>query len=170
VRQDDVKAVRDWLCNHDCAIADPEAAYIVDEEHDDDLIPVHPKPRSWFRKVLEKTSVLRHRPLRQYLSREPCDILLRDLDDKETIWHNDKRVEWLSGLVIGIVGLGMLIGPIWALYEVEPSSRRLAIISGFIVAFYVLVVIATTAKLFESLAAVAAYSAVLMVFMQIQSQ
>lgn len=46
----------------------------------------------------------------------------------------------------------------------------MGIITGFIVIFYLLVVVATTAKLFESLAAVAAYSAVLMVFMQIQKE
>ncbi|KFZ04303.1 hypothetical protein V502_10252 [Pseudogymnoascus sp. VKM F-4520 (FW-2644)] len=49
VRKDDVKAVRKWLANHKYAIDDLEAAYI-NEEHDDDLITVHPKPRSWFRK------------------------------------------------------------------------------------------------------------------------
>lgn len=164
-----MKAVRKWLANHKYAIDDLEAAYI-NEEHDDDLIPVHPKPRSWFRKVLEKTPILRHRPLRRFLTREPCDPLIRKKEGGKTVWHYDKRVEWLSAVVIGMVGLGMLIGPIWALYEVEPSNKRLGIITGFIVAFYVLVVIATTAKLFESLAAVAAYSAVLMVFMQIQKQ
>lgn len=61
----------------------------------------------------------------------------------------------------------MLIGPIWALDKVGPNDIRLGIISGFIIVFYILVGIATTAKIFESLAAVAAYSAVLMVFMQI---
>ncbi|OBT62557.1 hypothetical protein VE03_07366 [Pseudogymnoascus sp. 23342-1-I1] len=168
VRNDDVKAVRKWLANHKDAIDDLEAAYI-NEEHDDDLIPVHPKPRSWFRTVLEKTPILRKRPLRHLLSRDPCDPLIKKKDKGKTVWHNDKRVERLSAVVIGIVGLGMLIGPIWALYKVEPSNKRLGIISGFIVIFYILVGIATTAKLFESLAAVAAYSAVLMVFMQIQS-
>ncbi|OBT76054.1 hypothetical protein VF21_03538 [Pseudogymnoascus sp. 05NY08] len=169
VKIDDVKAVRQWLANHESAIDDLEAAYI-NENHDDDLIPVHPKPRSWFRMVLEKSSILRHRPLKRFLSREPSDPLIKKKDEGQTVWHNDQRVERLSAVVIGIVGLSMLIGPIWALYEVEPSNKRLGIITGFIVAFYILVVIATTAKLFESLAAVAAYSAVLMVFMQIQKQ
>lgn len=161
-----MKNVRTWLLNHKDAINDPEAAY-MNLEHDDDLIPVYPKARSWFRKVLEKTPILRHRPLRSCLSREPCDPLIREKEG-DTVWHNDKRVEWLSASVVGMVGLGMLIGPIWALDKVGPSNARLGIISGFIVVFYILVGIATTAKVFESLAAVAAYSAVLMVFMQIQ--
>ena len=160
-------AVRLWLENNPHAINDPEAAYI-NPTYEDDLIPVYPKPRSWFRKVLEKTSLLKHRPLRTYLSREPCDKLIREKEGQETVWHNDKYVEQFSATVIGMIGLGMLIGPIWALDKVGPSTARLGIISGFIVVFYILVGIATTAKVFENLAAVAAYSAVLMVFMQIQ--
>lgn len=162
-----MKAVRVWLHNHENAIYDPEAAYI-NEDHEDDLIPVHPKGRSWFRKVLEKTPLLRHFPLKRYLSRRPCDPLVREKDG-DTVWHNDTRVERFSSTVVSAIGLGMIIGPIWALYEVGPSSARLGIISAFIVVFYILVGIATTARVFESLAAVAAYSAVLMVFMQIKS-
>lgn len=161
-----MRDVRNWLDNHPFAIHDLEAAYI-NEEHDDDLIPVHPKVRSLLRKLLEKTSVLRRRPLRAFLTREPCDPEVREKEGDHVVWHNDKRVEWLSAVVIGIVGLVMIIGPIWALYRVDSQSTRLGIISVFIVFFYILGV-AITAKVFESLAAVAAYSAVLMVFMQIQ--
>jgi len=101
------------------------------------------------------------------LTRKPCDPLIH-ARAKDSTWHNDKRVERLSATMIGLVGLTMLIGPIWILDKVSADNIRLGIISAFIVVFYILVGIATTAKIFESLAAVAAYSAVLMVFMQIQ--
>lgn len=162
VRKDDVKAVRTWLANHEGAIDDLEAAY-MDEEHDDDLLPIHPKPRPSFL----RNRLLRSRLLRLFMSREPSDPLIKKKDGGQTIWTNDDRIDWISAIIVGAVGLGMLIGPLWALYKVEPSNVRLGIITGFIVVFYFLVVVATTAKLFESLAAVAAYSAVLMVFMQI---
>lgn len=110
-----------------------------------------------------KTSLLRHLPLHLCLSRKPCDRLLAERD-KESVWHNDQRVERFSSAVIGMIGLGMLIGPLWDLYKVGPSNSRLGIISAFIVVFYFLVIIAMTAKVFESFAAVAAYSAVLMFF------
>jgi preprotein translocase subunit SecD len=42
---------------------------------------------------------------------------------------------------------------------------KLGIITGFIALFFVLVAVATTARLFDALAAAAAYSAVLMVFL-----
>jgi len=66
VREGDVEAVRTWLRNHKDAIHDPEAAYMMNEEHYDDLIPVNPKPRSWFRKVLERTYLLTTPPLSWY--------------------------------------------------------------------------------------------------------
>lgn len=166
-RPADVDAVRVWMENNRYAINDPEAAY-MHEEYSDDLIAVVPKPRSWFRSVLEITGLLKHPPLSWILSREPCDTQIRAKEGYETIWHNDKRVEIFSAAIIGLLGLGMLIGPMWVVYRVTDPTIRLAIISSFIVLFYVLVNIATTAKVFESLAAVAAYAAILMVFMQIQ--
>jgi hypothetical protein len=60
----------------------------------------------------------------------------------------------------------MLIGPLWILDEVQEPERQLGVITGFIALFFVLVAVATNAKIFESLAAAAAYSAVLMVFLQ----
>lgn len=162
VRNEDVEAVRTWLYNHKHAINDLEAAY-MNKEYEDDLIPVHPKPRP----SILRNRLLRYRVLRLFMSREPSDPAVKDKDRGQTVWTNDDRIDWFSAVVIGTVGLGMLVGPIWALYIVEPSNQRLGIITGFIMVFYFLVVVATTAKLFESLAATAAYSAVLMVFMQI---
>lgn len=135
----------------------------MNTEYEDDLIPVHPKPRP----SILRNRLLRYRILRLFMSREPSDPVVKEKDRGHTVWTNDDRIDLLSAVVVGTVGLGMLIGPLWALYKVKPSDQRLGIITGFIVVFYFLVVVATTAKLFESLAAVAAYSAVLMVFMQI---
>lgn len=86
-----------------------------------------------------------------------------------TAWHNERRVEKFSASIISVVGLCMIIGPLWVLNYVQPSVYRLAIISSFIVVFFVLVGVATTARIFEVLAAAAAYAAVLMVFMQLTS-
>jgi hypothetical protein len=61
----------------------------------------------------------------------------------------------------------MLIGPLWWLNFVTVQEKRLGIITGFIVVFFALLVVATTAKVADALAAAAAYSAVLMVFLQL---
>jgi hypothetical protein len=46
---------------------------------------------------------------------------------------------------------------------------KLGVITAFIVTFFALAVLAPTAKVFETLAATAVYSAVLMVFLQLGS-
>ena len=61
----------------------------------------------------------------------------------------------------------MLIGPLWILEYITTTSIRLSVITTFIIVFFVMVAVATTARIFDSLAATAAYSAVLTVFLQI---
>jgi hypothetical protein len=140
-----------------------ESAFI---EHHDDLIAVQPKTRSWFRNVLERSLILKFPAIRPFFEREPEEYRIINTNTK-TIWQNDKRIEGLSGTIVALVGLGMLLGPLWVLevFTGFSSSVRLGIITGFITLFFVLVAVATTARLFDALAAAAAYSAVLMVFL-----
>ena len=66
----------------------------------------------------------------------------------------------------------MLVGPLWWLQHISAQNNteyRLAVITGFLVLFTILLSILTVARPFEVLAATAAYAAVLMVFMQISN-
>ncbi|KAF7502113.1 hypothetical protein GJ744_007106 [Endocarpon pusillum] len=210
VDEGDVEAVHTWFKNHRARVEDGSGqktwSYAIDPaesafiEKREDLIPVYPKTRSWFRTVLEKTALLRFPILGGFLQREPEDIgiigdsqfnrkkgLLKNglLDrffqrkpqdiehsgasqsnGKMVIWHNEKRVERFASTVIAVVGLAMLIGPLWILESLSDPPEKLGVITGFIVLFFVLVGVATAAKVFEALVAAAAYSAVLMVFLQ----
>lgn len=150
----------------------------IDEEEtkflncDDDLIGIQPKARSWFRNILEATFFLRTPGVRLLFERKPreYEIIKKATESTNlnlTIWSNDKRVEGLSTSVIAVIGLGMLVGPLWWLAVVHGIIHRLAIITGFITIFFCLVAVATDAGVFNSLAAAAAYSAVLMVFLQV---
>ena len=65
------------------------------------------------------------------------------------------------------MGLELLIGPLWWLALVGGMLQRLEIITGFIAVFFFLLVATFNAGVFNALAAVAAYSAVLMVFLQV---
>ena len=73
-------------------------------------------------------------------------------------------------ITIGL-GLAMLIAPLWLLqyvYTAEPNLKtRLGVITGFLVAFTLLLSVMVVARPFEVLAATAAYGAVMMVFMQL---
>jgi hypothetical protein len=102
--------------------------------------------------------------LRDWFSREaPKDIV--SLRNEETVWPNDQRMEKVSSVAISVAGLAMLIGPVWILAYLKPITYRLAVISSFIVIFFVVLAV-TRSRLYESLAATAAYSAVLVVFLQ----
>jgi hypothetical protein len=70
-------------------------------------------------------------------------------------------------MIITAVGLAAIIGPLWILKSQTSESTRLWTISGFLGGFAVFISIVTVAKPFETLAATAAYAAVLMVFMQL---
>jgi hypothetical protein len=180
-RPEDIHNVRNWLGTD---YSDPEkhpineieAAYIT---HTKDLIAVLPKKISWFRKVLERSLVLRIPVLRSLFERKPRDIedydAIRAIEDGEhgvirkTRWQNDTRVDRLSEGLIALVGLGMLIAPLWVLEKIDHGlpNVKLGAITVFIVVFFVFVAVATTARVFDALAATAAYSAVLMVFLQL---
>ena len=167
-KPDDVASVRRWLrIIRPTAIDIRESEYI---DHDDDLVSIHPKTRSPGRNFLENVAFGgRWNPwgipwLKDWFSREaPKDIV--SLKNEDTVWPNDQRMEKVSSVLISVVGLAMLIGPIWALAYIQRMEYRLAVISGFIVVFFVVLAI-TRSRLYEALAATAAYSAVLVVFLQ----
>lgn len=156
----DAEKVQSWF--HDIsprAIEETEQEYI---KYHEDLIHIQPKVNSWFRSVLGSTFLLDMPTLRPYFERYPQD---KRVQDGNTRWQNDERVERFSSAVIGCVGLAILIGPLWLLEYITPDPIRLGITTAFIFLFFVLIVVATTAQVSEGLAATAAYSAVLMVFL-----
>lgn len=161
VDPEDVSKVKRWFDSvHPGAIEKDEQDFI---NHNDDLIPVLPKVKSRFRNFLEST-LLRPSIIRRYFDRTPDDI--ETIDDDMTIWYSDKKVERFFSIVVAVGGLSMLIGPLWILEYVSGSAMQLGVITSFISLFFFLVTVATTAKIFEAMAAAAAYAAVLLVFVQ----
>ena len=96
-----------------------------------------------------------------------------DFEMDTTVYNRDSVLDKFVTCLIMLLGLGMLIGPLWWLQHLsadQPSLQaRLEVITGFLVLFTILLSIFTVAKPFEVLAATAAYGAVLMVFMQLGS-
>jgi hypothetical protein len=135
------------------------------------LVSIHPKAKSPGRNFLEQVAFGGGRfnrtgiPwLRGWFSRDaPKNIV--SLRNEDTVWPNDQRMERVSSVLISVVGLAMLIGPVWILAYLKPIVWRLAVISAFIVIFFVVLAV-TRSRLYEALAATAAYSAVLVVFLQ----
>lgn len=61
----------------------------------------------------------------------------------------------------------MLIAPLWILQSIGGTNAKLVVITAFILVFLAILSVVTNAKQFETLGATAAYSAVLMVFLQL---
>jgi len=88
--------------------------------------------------------------------------------DKDHITYiSDKRIERFVSFVIVLVGLFMLITPMWILQALGGRTvAKLGTITAFIVVILGLVSYATVAKPFETLGATAAYAAMLTVILQ----
>jgi len=160
VRHLDIQSVRNWLFdNHPSAISTAESSFIT---HTDDLMAVAPKSKSPVRFFLERSDYFRT----TFFKRTPSDPLVIE---PENYWSNDQRMEQFASMLIGIIGIIMLITPLWVLNFVDGIVVKLGVITVFIATFFVLAALATTAKVFETLGATAAYAAVLVVFLQMGS-
>ncbi|PSN71195.1 hypothetical protein BS50DRAFT_673814 [Corynespora cassiicola Philippines] len=158
-----IRSISNWLWNASNAISDVEAGYI-DKRYD--LIPLVPRHTTPLRALLERSS--RFRLARLWSNPPPkASLEIADFPCPETMhYSSETRIETTIGITITVLGMCMLIAPLWILASTEGTMKRLAVITGFIVLFLGLVAFTTVARPFESLAATAAYSAVLVVFLQ----
>jgi len=125
-----------------------------------DLICITPRHKTPLARLLETSSLVRwmlEKPLR------PGQVEYR-----EVVYYSDKKLRWLSDIITIVIGLIMLYGPMWWLNYVSGDAKRLAIITVFVFFFAVGLSLIGSGRPFETLAATAAYAAVLMVFMQRQ--
>jgi len=150
---------------------DIEEARFLD--HDDDLIGIQPKsrPPSWVRRALESTFTRTSLYRRPFVRRAQDAELIEKSTQGETIWTNDRKIQQMIdrvySVLVALTGLGMLAGPLWWLAFAKGVVQRLAIITGSIAIFFFLVAVAANVRIFDALAAAAAYSAVLTVFLQV---
>ncbi|MCJ1249376.1 hypothetical protein MMC30_006599 [Trapelia coarctata] len=149
----DIRSVEAWVTDHPSGILDSELQYV---QSGDDLVYVLPKEKSPLRRIYNKAESLGL----HWFRREPTDAI--GYDPETTLLQEEERAEAVLSRVILLIGLLMLIGPLWILESVKTTIHSLAVITCFIVLFLFLVSFATAARPFESLAATAAYSAVLM--------
>ncbi|KAJ5545255.1 hypothetical protein N7535_006361 [Penicillium sp. DV-2018c] len=155
----DIDSLRNWFYNHDGAIMPEERKYI----DKNDLFTLVPKDRSPLRRLFERSS--RFRLFQLWQRKPPTPDLPLYLQNVH--YSSDKRIDRFIMLTIMMTGLVMLLTPIWVLAYTDPLAVKLAIITAFILFFLALVSLGTNAKPYESLAATAAYTTILMVFLQI---
>ncbi|KAI0882000.1 uncharacterized protein GGS22DRAFT_196164 [Annulohypoxylon maeteangense] len=155
-----ISNVNNWFHNNDGAIMEEERRFIT---HKEDLINVTNSDKASMRRFLETHIVFRFHWL--WKKDLPSDI--REVDRKVRRYADDNRIDFITTIALSIIGMLMLIAPIWILAAIKAPYTKLGVITAFIVIFLVTVSYATVAKPSETLAATAAYSAVLMVFLQL---
>lgn len=144
-----VDNLKNWHYKNNGAIDEHEASYIKETS---DLVTIVPVAKTPLRRILDRTtwfstsSLFRRVPTTNNLSY-----------DKEIIYyHSDNKMQAFDSGMIVLIGLAMLIAPLWILYHATGGSTKLSIITAFVTAFLVLVQVTTVAKPYETLAAVAA--------------
>lgn len=97
--------------------------------------------------------------LRQLLKRSPFLRLLLGkkphIIDENIHYLSDQRIDFFIAMIMTTLGLAMLIAPLWWLAFVGHTTKRLGIITGFVVVFLCFVTFATNARTSESLGATA---------------
>lgn len=76
-------------------------------------------------------------------------------DEPNLMLWNEQHAQAFFTKATMVVGLGMLIGPLWVLEFVNRPLQRLGVITAFVVLFLFLLSVATTARPIESLAGAA---------------
>lgn len=146
-----IRSLSNWFYNTENAILDEEAGYIS-QRHD--LVQLVPKSNTPLRQLLERSSRFR---LWSIWKKPPPKHASENFPHPETLhYSSDARVDGCIGITITILGMIMLILPLWILAITEGTIERLSIIIGFIVLFLCLIAFTTVARPFESLAAAAA--------------
>lgn len=178
----DVKNIKNWHFNHGySAIAADEQEYL---EHQNDLVCVTHKTKTPLRRVIDKSRRLRTLGIWRTKIEDPVP----QYDSQYVSYYSDQRIDGFASGFIVLVGLTMLVTPIWVLNFVESMNSKLIVITIFTVFFLLVMSFAMVAKPFEALGATAAYAitfhpthdqyklttsvryaAVLMVFMQLGS-
>ncbi|KAL4788757.1 hypothetical protein BDV19DRAFT_383649 [Aspergillus venezuelensis] len=156
----DIQSLKNWFYNHDGAIIPEERKYI----EKDDLFALVPKDRSPLRRLFEQSSRFR---LSRLWKRKELKSELPLHVQQNINYSSDKRIDQFVTATTVVTGLVMLIMPIWVLAYTDPVALKLAVITIFIFLFLALVLLGTHAKTYKLLAATAAYSAILMVFLQL---
>lgn len=140
----DIESISNWSHNNHNAILKDGTEYIT---HSKDLIAVVPKPKTLLRQFLERSS--HFRLLRLWRKHS-------EVEDENIHYSSDQRIEAFVALIIMVVGLAMLIAPLWILAYVSSTVHRLAIITSFVLVFLCFVSSTTVARPFETLGAAAA--------------
>lgn len=118
----------------------------------EDLINISKSDKASMRQFLERHIVFRL----HWLWKKDLPPDTQDVDRKVRRYGSDERIDFITTIAILVVGMIMLVVPIWILAIITMPYTKLGVITAFIVVFLVVVSYATVARPSETLAATAA--------------
>ncbi|CAI6092007.1 unnamed protein product [Clonostachys chloroleuca] len=144
----DIQSLVNWHYNHgDAAIAKEERNYL---DYDDLICPVS-RNKTPLRRLLDKSHTLR--TLAMWRKR---DVKAPEYDAKQISYYSDERMDRFTSAVLLIIGVVMLITPIWILEALNGIRSKLAVITAYVFVFLLILSLAMYTKPFEALGATAA--------------
>lgn len=139
--------VENWFASNPGAINLEEQQFI---KTGGDVVPLVFRNRSLLHRLLERYEPFLKVRLFRRQPRPDQSV------SKSTYYYSHTRIEITVSATIVVMGVVILLAPMWALHFVTSDLARLGIITAFIVIFTALVGATTLAKPFEVLAGTAA--------------
>jgi hypothetical protein len=150
--EQDLGSLKNWHYNHqNKTINSAETSYLSSAH---DLLSVVPKEKTPLRKLLEQNSFFIARSF--WHQRKKPVLPHYDKDLNVITYISDKRVDNFVAVLIVVIGMVMLIAPMWVLEFIDSEVKKLGAITAFILGFFAMVSYAISARPFEVLTAIAA--------------
>ncbi|KAK0756999.1 hypothetical protein N5P37_010524 [Trichoderma harzianum] len=138
----------------------PETEATRKTRTEDDLICVVQKEKPPLRRVIDRSRIFRSMSLWE---KKRENVSAHDM--KNVLYVSEQRLDLFVSLITTMIGLAMLVTPLWILQSTTNLQSKLIVITVFIVVFLLVLSFGMVARPFEALGATAAYAAILMVFM-----
>ncbi len=149
VEEKDITSLHTWHKNYENAIAPEEKEYLDHE----DLFPARTQRQAPLLRILNKSKRFRHMGWWEVPAPKaglPFPV------SQDIRYYSSKRKDRVVAWAFSIIGLLLMVGPVWALSYIPLKPVKLGLSTFFAVLFFGLMGIASSAKPQEVLAAAAA--------------
>ncbi|KAI9641351.1 hypothetical protein NHQ30_010153 [Ciborinia camelliae] len=149
VKPAQIENIKNWHRKNEGAIYKEELKYL---DTDEDLMTIVPINKTPLRRALEHFEWFK---TVNYFRRHPTKTKA-SYDAGTIFYHSDDKIQTFDSGIVILLGVIMLLIPLWILEAMQSKKAILGVISVFVVGFMLLVQVVTLAKPYETLAAAAA--------------
>ncbi|OJI98675.1 hypothetical protein ASPVEDRAFT_80315 [Aspergillus versicolor CBS 583.65] len=132
-----------------------------------DLLAIVPEKRSPLRYLFERDG---DSYLSRWYRKEVPRSLKSSVEDGGMVLTDDNGLDRLDKIVTGLIGLLMLVGPLWSIQLVQTHQSKVGVITSFIFVCFVLVLAGTNIKPGNALGVTTGYAAVLMLALHVKRE